>query len=578
MRRLLTVLFALAVISGGVIYLFPEWTTAPAQPAYRFAKAERGPILAAVNATGTINPTTTVIVGSQLSGQVVEVLADYNSEVTAGQIVARLNSDQVRAKLDAARADLEQMRATRLVQQAQIQRVLADTEKARAAQTDTEAQIARNESLLAETERTAQRQADLKTRGVTTDAAFENARTQRDAQKSALDSARAQLLSAKAALLGLAADLDVAKAQLQAGTAQVSQREAAVRQIEVDLRNSEIRSPVSGTVVQRSVELGQTVAASMTAPTLFLIADDLRRMEIAANIDETDVGRIRAGQRVSFTVNAYPGRTFEGAVKLVRLGSQTLQNVVIYTTIISVENPRKELLPGLTANLRIETDRRDDAVRVSNAALRWRPAADVATPPPENRNAASTENAQAVGGAEASGRGDGGGRAGRSGGGGPGRMFGELVSTMKAELSLSAAQEKEIDTAISDARGEFRAMRGGEQDPAARREAGRVLRTQVEDRLALLLTPEQRNKFDDIRKRLTENGSGQGGGQTGRVYVMGSDGKAEAVTVRLGVTDGGMTEVVSGLEAGRDVIIGGGKPPTATPAAGGTRGGPRFGF
>ena len=570
MRRLLTVLFALAVISGGVIYLFPEWTTAPAQPAYRFAKAERGPILAAVNATGTINPTTTVIVGSQLSGQVVEVLADYNSEVNAGQVVARLNSDQVRAKLDAARADLEQMRATRLVQQAQIQRVLADTEKARAAQTDTEAQITRNESLLAETERTAQRQADLKARGVTTDAAFENARTQRDAQKSALDSARAQLLSAKAALLGLAADLDVAKAQLQAGTAQVAQREAAVRQIEVDLRNSEIRSPVSGTVVQRSVELGQTVAASMTAPTLFLIADDLRRMEIAANIDETDVGRIRAGQRVSFTVNAYPGRTFDGVVKLVRLGSQTLQNVVIYTTIISVENPRKELLPGLTANLRIETDRRDDAVRVSNAALRWRPAADAATPLVTPVNGASD-----AGGGGGSARGE---RTGRGDGGGRGRMFAELVATMKAELSLSAAQEKEIDTALSDVRGEFRAMRDGEQDPAARREAGRAMRTQVEDRLALLLTPEQRNKFDEIRKRLAETDRGQGGGQTGRVYVLDRNGKPEAVMMRLGVTDGGMTEVISGLEAGRDVIIGGGPSPTAAPASGNARRGSRFGF
>jgi len=577
MRRVLAVLFALAVISGGVIYLFPEWTRAPAQPAYRFAKTDRGPILAAVTATGTINPTTTVIVSSQLSGQVVEVLADYNSEVAAGQVVVRLNTDQVRAKLDAARADLEQMRATRLVQQAQIQRVHADTEKARAAQTDVEAQIVRNESLLAETERTAQRQADLKARGVTTDAAFENARTQRDAQKAALDSARAQLLSAKAALLGLAADLDVAKAQLQAGTAQVSQREAAVRQIEVDLRNSEIRSPVSGTVVQRSVELGQTVAASMTAPTLFLIADDLRRMEIAANIDETDVGRIRAGQRVSFTVNAYPGRTFDGTVKLVRLGSQTLQNVVIYTTIISVENPRKELLPGLTANLRIETDRRDDAVRVPNAALRWRPAGDAGAPVPEARDPMAGSGAREDSG-DGSSRGERSGRA--EGAGGRGRMFAELVATMKAELSLSAEQEKEIDTALSDARNEMRATRGAEPDQAARREAARLMRTQVEDRLALLLTPEQRVKFDDIRKRLTQNGAGQGGVQNGRVYTMGSDGKAAPVTVRLGVTDGGMTEILSGLDAGRDVIIGGGPRPAdaPAPAAGRPPGAGRFGF
>ncbi len=117
----------------------------------------------------------------------------------------------------------------------------------------------------------------------------------------------------------------------------------------------------------------QTVAASLQAPTLFLIADDLSRMEIAANIDETDIGRIKTGQRATFTVNAFPGRTFDGVVKQVRLGSQNVQNVVIYTTIISIENPRRELLPGMTANLRVETERRDDVVRIPNAALRWRP-------------------------------------------------------------------------------------------------------------------------------------------------------------------------------------------------------------
>jgi HlyD family secretion protein len=127
-------------------------------------------------------------------------------------------------------------------------------------------------------------------------------------------------------------------------------------------------------VIQRNVELGQTVAASLQSPTIFSIADDLRRMEIAANIDETDVGRIKPGQKAVFTVNAYPGREFEGTVKQVRLGSQTVSNVVIYTAVVSIENPRMELLPGMTANLRIETDVRESVIRVPSAALRWRPA------------------------------------------------------------------------------------------------------------------------------------------------------------------------------------------------------------
>jgi HlyD family secretion protein len=148
MRRLPTILLAIAAATAGTFYFFPRWSGAPAETSYRLAKAEEGEIVATVNATGTINPTTTVIVGSQLSGQVVELLADYNSNVKAGQVVARLNSDQIRAKLDAARADLEQARAMKLVQEAQIERVRADTEKARAAEAEMQAQFARNQALL----------------------------------------------------------------------------------------------------------------------------------------------------------------------------------------------------------------------------------------------------------------------------------------------------------------------------------------------------------------------------------------------------------------------------------------------
>jgi HlyD family secretion protein len=305
-----------AVVMGAAS--FPGWATASGQNVFRLAKVDRGNIVAIVNATGTINPITTVIVGSQLSGQVVELLADYNDQVKAGQVVARLNSDQIRFRLDAAKADLDQMLATKAVQEAET----------------------------AEAQRTFQRQATLRPSGATSEASFESARTK----------------------------AEVTQAQSKVLTAQIAQREAVMRQIEVDLHNTEIRSPVDGVVIQRNVELGQTVAASLQSPTIFSIADDLRRMEIAANIDETDVGRIRPGQKTKFTVNAYPGREFEGIVKQVRLGSQTVSNVVIYTAVVSIENPRMELLPGMTANLRIETDVREEVIRVPNAALRWRPA------------------------------------------------------------------------------------------------------------------------------------------------------------------------------------------------------------
>jgi len=558
MRRLPTIVLLLAIVAAAGFYLLSGWNGAPAEGSYRTAKADRGEVVATVNATGTINPTTTVIVGSQLSGQVVEILADYNSEVTAGQVVARLNQDQIRARLDAARADLAQMRAQKLVTEGQIEKVKAETEKAKAAQADMESQVVRNEALLADAERILTRQSELRSRGFAAEATAETARATRDAQAAALNSARAQVNSAKANILGLAADLQVAQANLSAVTAQIQQREAAVRQIEVDLQNSEIKSPVNGVVVQRNVELGATVAASLQAPTLFLIADDLARMEIAANIDETDVGRIKAGQRATFTVNAFPGRSFEGIVKMVRLGSQNVQNVVIYTTIISIDNPRRELLPGMTANLRVETERRDNVVRIPNAALRWRPP--------------SLEQAAAAPGAPG---------AGDSGGGGEnaqrrpqgGNNSAEFIDAIKKELHLSSVQSKDIDALVAEMRQAMiaNAVAGG--DANARRERFRTARQELEKTIAALLTDEQKRGFQAIVKRYAEVRDSRTT-QSGRVFIVGADGKPEGVTVRIGATDGGTTEIVSGLEPGAEVIVGGG----ARGAAAAAQRGPRFGF
>jgi HlyD family secretion protein len=526
-------LIVAAVAIGGYAFL-SDGSSAPAGAGYRLARADRGDIVATVNATGTINPVTTVIVGSQLSGQVVEILADYNSQVKAGQVVARLNSDQIRARLDAARADLEQMRAQRLVQQGLIEKVRADGKRAEAALADMEAQVQRNEALFADAERIFRRQSDLRNRGFAAEATFETAKATRDAQEAALNSARAQVLSAKAQIQGLAADLQVAQANLKAVEAQIAQREAAVRQIEVDLANTEIRSPVSGVVVQRNVELGQTVAASLQAPTLFLIADDLHRMEIAANIDETDVGRVKAGQQVTFTVNAYPGREFEGAVKQVRLGAQNVQNVVIYTAIVTVENPRLELLPGMTANLRVETDRREDVLRIPNAALRWRPpaTAELATP-------VAGERAPSPAG-------------GRNG------ALADLAATLKSELKLTAAQGKEVDAAFADARKAFAAL--AEEEPATRRERARKIRQDLEARIALLLDAGQRSQFSGIVQRSATGRSAQ----TARVFVVGENGRPKGVTVRIGASDGAQTEALSGIAPDQELIVGGGPKVDAT--------------
>ena len=287
-------------------------------PTYKLAAVKRGSIVSTVTASGTLNPVTTVIVGSQLSGQIVEILASYNDRVSSGQILARLNSDQIRFKRDAAQADLAQARAMRSMQEAKA----------------SEAQLA------------FERQAKLRPSGAVSEASYDTART----------------------------SLEAAKAQLEVAAAKVDQMTAVLHQVEVDLNNTDIRSPVDGVIVQRSVELGQTVAASLQSPTIFTIADDLRRMEIAVSIDETDVGRVRPGQRVTFAVSSYPGREFEGTVKQIRLGSQTVSNVVTYTGIVSIDNATMELLPGMTASVKIETAARADVLLAPNAALRWRPA------------------------------------------------------------------------------------------------------------------------------------------------------------------------------------------------------------
>ncbi|WP_439574104.1 HlyD family secretion protein [Phreatobacter sp.] len=558
MRRLTLFLVLAAALGAGAWWFAGPGTLAVAdQPAWRTARADRGDLVAAVNATGTINPISTVVVGSQVSGQVIQILADFNTQVAQGQVLARLDPTQVKARLDGARADLANIRAQRGVQAAQVEQVRADIARAEAARLDVVAKLAQVEAQLAEADRALARQTELGQRGVSSQIQVEQARTAVVTQRAARDSARAQIASAEAAKRSIEAGLGVTQAQIAGIDAQILQREAMVRQIEVDLANTEVRSPVVGTVVQRQVELGQTVAASLQAPTLFLVAQDLRSMEIYANIDEADVGRVKPGQAVTFSVNAYPNRQFRGEVKLVRLGSQTIQNVVIYTAIISFQNPRMELLPGMTATLRIITDRRDGALRVPNAALRWRPAGTSAQP----------QAAAGPAGPFGAPMGRGLGRRGGGGGEGGGRAAGEFIEAIKTELKLDTAQAARVDAVIEEMRPQFRALFGPGMERAERLDQMRRLRAEMVTRIEAVLTAEQREGLAAIRARY-DGRRDRDGGQPGRVFVVGADGSAEAVTLSLGISDGVMTEVLSGdLDAGRELIVGGGPAPQASPAA-----------
>ena len=553
MRRWLTLL-VFAALAGAGYYNYVGFSRADLPEAsYRVARAVRGGITAAVSATGSINPTSTILVGTQMSGLVVEILADYNSEVKANGVVARLDSTQVRAKLDAARADVLQAEAQARVQKASLQKNTADANRARALLADAEAQVARVDVQVADAALTMARQTGLRQSGVGTGVSLQAAKTALDTARAQRASAAAQIDSARAAIASLEADRLVADAQIAAAEAGAAQRKAMARQIEVDLANTDIRSPVDGVVVQRSIELGQTVAASLQAPTLFQIAQDLREMEIYANVDESDVGRVQPGQNVSFTVNAWPGRNFDGVLKLVRLGSQNVQNVVIYTAIITVKNPALELKPGMTANARILTDRRDKVLRVPNAALRWKPAGTPAETP------AAPASGSLFGPPALP-------SAGQQPGGAGRRASAEFAEAIRAEIKPDAQQQAQIDAVFERMRGQHSELAAGDSDATTRRERMRALREAMSGEIASLLSPQQRVLFDGLRERLSarRGSSDPAAGQSGRVFIV-KNGKPEIVPLRLGASDGTFTEVLAGgLDEASEVIIGGGARPGAS--------------
>jgi HlyD family secretion protein len=291
---------------------------APA-PAYQTVTPDRGAIAAKVTATGTLSALVTVQVGSQVSGRIQEIFVDFNSPVRKGQVLAKLDPQLVEASVNQARANFVEAKSA--YQRMRVQAALSEKQFRRTKQLADERLIA---------------MADL------------------DTAQAALDSAQAQVEGARASM---------------------QRAEAALNQAEVNLGYTTIVSPIDGVVISRAVDVGQTVAASLQAPTLFVIAQDLREIQVDASIAEADMGKVRPGMAAEFTVDAYPEETFVGTVRQVRNSAQTVQNVVTYNAIIDVANPEEKLKPGMTANVSLIHDARQDVLRLPNSALRFRPAA-----------------------------------------------------------------------------------------------------------------------------------------------------------------------------------------------------------
>lgn len=364
-------LVAAVLLVAGLGYRY--WPGRAAPPAYRLAEVTSGPITAAVIASGTVNPVISVQVGSQVSGQIQALYADFNTEVKKDQLVARIDPDLFETQVAQATADLAVAKANVPVQQAALQNAQANLDAARFNLAVAQAQTAKSRAALADAVRDYERKRRLAETGAESLASRDTALATRDQDQAQVNANEAQELSQAAAVRSVEAQVKTAQANIEMASAQVLQKEAVLRQAQVNLGHTYIRAPVDGTVILRNVDVGQTVAASLQAPVLFTIAQDLRAMQVDVSIDEADVGGLKDGQRVAFTVDAYPGKTFEGRVVQIRKSPQVVQNVVTYDVVVSAPNPDLLLLPGLTANVRIITAHRDPVLRVPNAALRFRP-------------------------------------------------------------------------------------------------------------------------------------------------------------------------------------------------------------
>jgi len=326
-KRILVIILLVAAV--GIFAAFNLRGKAPVQ--YYTAPVESGEIKQVVEATGTINAVITVQVGSQVSGTISKLYVDFNSHVKKGQLIAKIDPPLFEGALSQAKADLENAKANLAV-------AIANTAKAKAAEVQTKADYERN--------------LGLSKQGVISQQSL-------DVAKANADSAAAQVTAALA--------------QENQARAQVQQKEAAVQVAQTNLDYTIIHAPIDGTVVARNVDVGQTVAASLQAPTLFTIAQDLTKMQVYAKTDESDVGQIRSGQEVTFKVDAYPRETFSGTVSQVRMNSTVVQNVVTYDTIIDFDNPELKLFPGMTAYVSIPVATAANVLKVPNGALRYKP-------------------------------------------------------------------------------------------------------------------------------------------------------------------------------------------------------------
>jgi HlyD family secretion protein len=495
MKKRLIVVAGVLVLGAGGYVAYARFKTPPPSLQLVTATVSRGSVVQGIDATGRLQAVTTVQVGSQVSGTIKSLYADFNSQVRRGQVVAELEPSLFETQVEQA--------------QAALVRIEADVERSRVQLDDARLKVTRARDLFA---KRLLPQADLET-------AEANNRT--------------------------------AEAALKSAEAQLVQGRASLNQSKVNLSHTVIAAPIDGVVISRNVDVGQTVAASMQAPTLFEIANDLSQMQVNANIDEADIGQIRSGQPVTFEVDAYPGQRFTGTVSQVRLNPVIEQNVVSYVTVISVPNPDLRLRPGMTANVTVEVARADDTLRVPTSALRFSPTpelfATLGQTPPEPTKVTDTQPARV---AEASapasptsgapdsarqerGAGEERGRSGAFGGGEEGRGGNdEQREALRARLAQMSPEERQAFFARSGgARGGGRG--GGGREGGGRGGFGRGDGQGTDERRGGQNARTERGATFDGSPRASESPRPQ----SGQLWTL-VDGQLHAVTVRVGIAGG----------------------------------------
>ena len=346
---------------------------------YDTVAAERGVMQASVTATGTVNAVVDVQVGSQVSGNIKALYADFNTKVTKGQLVALIDPQVFQTQVDQAQAALGSAHSAVITSGAQVVKAKSDLAGTIANEKGVEAGLAKDRANALNATTQWRRMDTLFSDGIASQQDHDSAKAALDAAEAQVAADQSQIEASKQTIQSAKAQVSVAQAQLGSAQAQERQAQAVLQQAKINLEHTQITAPVDGTVIARRMDVGQTVAASFAAPTIFEIAQDLTKMQLDTNVDESDVGNIIAGQKATFTVDAYPGTTFQGLVTNIRKAPISAQNVVTYDVVIAVSNPDLKLFPGMTANARILTTKLDDALKVPNAVLRVHPSAAVLT-------------------------------------------------------------------------------------------------------------------------------------------------------------------------------------------------------